>query len=58
MGSQNLIVKEDGEPQTCAIAREWDLLETPYRFHRFLTDVEDVMARHPEEAIALPLLHQ
>jgi predicted metal-dependent enzyme (double-stranded beta helix superfamily) len=58
MESQNLIVKEDGEPQICAIAREWDLLETPYRFYRFLSEVDDVLERHPEETTALPLIHQ
>ncbi|MGF1525110.1 MAG: cupin [Leptolyngbyaceae cyanobacterium] len=37
------MVAEDGHCQTCPTPREWDLLETPYRFHRFLTDVEDVL---------------
>lgn len=37
------VVAEDGQCQGCPTPREWDLLETPYRFHRFLTDVEDVL---------------
>ena len=58
MPRQNLILKEDGNPETCVIAREWDLLQTPYRFYRFLTDIDEVIERHQEEMIALPLLHE
>ncbi|MBE9140575.1 cupin [Nodosilinea sp. LEGE 07088] len=37
------IVLADGQCQVCPTPRDWDLLETPYRFHRFLTAVEDVL---------------
>ncbi|MGP1387739.1 MAG: cupin [Thainema sp.] len=37
------LVTETGQCQPCPTAREWDLLETPYRFHRFLTEVEDTL---------------
>jgi predicted metal-dependent enzyme (double-stranded beta helix superfamily) len=58
MEAQNLIVKEDGQPNLCAIAREWDLLETPYRFYRFLTEVDDIVDGYGDEATALPKIHQ
>ncbi|MBE9101277.1 cupin [Vacuolonema iberomarrocanum] len=39
--SQDWSVTEDGQCQPCPTPRDWDLLETPYRFYRFLTEVED-----------------
>ena len=39
--SQDWSVTEDGQCQPCSTPRDWDLLETPYRFYRFLTEVED-----------------
>jgi len=44
MKYRDLLVTETGEWQVCQPAREWDLLRTPYRFHRFLTEVEDVLS--------------
>jgi predicted metal-dependent enzyme (double-stranded beta helix superfamily) len=43
------IVLEDGQCQACPTPRDWDLLETPYRFHRFLTEVEDVLKQAPTD---------
>lgn len=43
MGSQDWNAIATGDCQPCKTPREWDLLETPYRFHRFLTDVEDIL---------------
>lgn len=37
------IVTQDGHCQACSTPREWELLETPYHFHRFLTQVEDAL---------------
>jgi predicted metal-dependent enzyme (double-stranded beta helix superfamily) len=39
--SQDWLVTKNGQCQPCPTPREWDLLTTPYRFHRFLTEVED-----------------
>ncbi|MEO1403701.1 MAG: cupin [Cyanobacteria bacterium J06635_1] len=39
--SQDWIVTEAGQCDLCPTPREWDLLETPYRFYRFLTEVEE-----------------
>lgn len=36
---------DDGQCHRCPTPREWDLLETPYYFHRFLTEVEDSLKR-------------
>ncbi|MEO0536276.1 MAG: cupin [Cyanobacteria bacterium P01_A01_bin.123] len=41
--NQDWIVKAEGQCQPCPTPREWDLLETPYRFHRFLTEVEEAL---------------
>lgn len=43
MMNRDLLLTAEGECQACARVREWDLLENPYRFHRFLTEVEDVL---------------
>lgn len=49
MSGQDWNVTDAGECEPCRTAREWDLLETPYRFHRFLTDVEDVLKQSTAE---------
>ncbi|MEL6552040.1 MAG: cupin [Cyanobacteria bacterium J06621_11] len=36
-------VTEEGRCRLCISPREWDLLEMPYHFHRFLTEIEDVL---------------
>lgn len=41
--SQDWNVTAEGQCRPCPTPREWDLLETPYRFHRFLTQVEDAL---------------
>lgn len=43
MSGKDWIVTNDGQCSACPTPRDWDLLETPYRFHRFLTDMEDVL---------------
>ncbi len=40
---QDWMITEDGQCQVCSTPRDWDLLETPYRFHRFLTQIEDLL---------------
>lgn len=40
---RDLLVTEAGQLQACKPAREWDLLRVTYRFHRFLTEVENVL---------------
>ncbi|MCS6813253.1 MAG: cupin [Cyanobacteria bacterium] len=56
MKYRDLLVTDTGEWQVCKPAREWDLLRTPYRFHRFLTEVEDVLEGAIDEADCLPQL--
>jgi len=56
MKHRDLWVTADGQWQVCKPAREWDLLHTPYRFHRFLTEVEDVLAAAIDETDCLPQL--
>lgn len=56
MKHRDLIVTETGEWQVCKPTREWDLLRTPYRFHRFLTEIEDVLDAAVDEADCLPQL--
>jgi predicted metal-dependent enzyme (double-stranded beta helix superfamily) len=58
MKHRDLLVTEDGQWQVCKSAREWDLLRTPYRFHRFLTEVEDVLEASIDETDCLPQLRQ
>jgi predicted metal-dependent enzyme (double-stranded beta helix superfamily) len=54
------IVLEDGQCQACPTPRDWDLLETPYRFHRFLTEVEDGLkqATADDQIDCLPALRR
>ncbi|HEY9623110.1 MAG TPA: cupin [Crinalium sp.] len=56
MKHRDLLVTDSGQWQVCKSAREWDLLHTPYRFHRFLTQVEDVLETAIDETDCLPQL--
>jgi predicted metal-dependent enzyme (double-stranded beta helix superfamily) len=56
MKHRDLLVTDDAQLWVCQPAREWDLLRTPYRFHRFLTEVEDVLEGAVNEANCLPQL--
>ena len=56
MKYRDLLVTEAGQWQVCKPAREWDLLRTPYRFHRFLTEVEDLLEAAIDETDCLPQL--
>ncbi|NJR64711.1 MAG: cupin [Leptolyngbyaceae cyanobacterium CRU_2_3] len=56
MKHRDLLVTETGQWQVCKPPREWDLLRTPYRFHRFLTEVEDVLEAAIDETDCLPQL--
>jgi len=58
--SKDWIITEAGQCQICPTPRAWDLLETPYRFYRFLTEVEDSLKQiSPEQqGDCLPTLHQ
>lgn len=54
------MVTETGECYICPTPREWDLLETPYYFYRFLTEVEDSLkqATLKQQCDGLPTLRQ
>jgi len=56
MKYRDLLVTAAGQWQVCKPAREWDLLRTPYRFHRFLTEVEDLLESTLDETDSLPQL--
>ena len=56
MKYRDLLATEAGEWLVCQPAREWDLLCTPYRFHRFLTEVEDALEAVTNEIDVLPRL--
>src|SRR5579883_2105173 len=56
MKHRDLLVTEAGQWQVCKPAREWDLLRTPYRLHRFLTEVEDVLEAAIDESACLTQL--
>ncbi|MGK7929948.1 MAG: cupin [Microcystaceae cyanobacterium] len=49
MGHQNVTVNHEGQPQPCSMPKNWSLLRTPYRFYRFLTEVEDQVSNDLEE---------
>ena len=53
---QDWMVADDGQVQACTTPREWSLLETPYHFHRFLTQIEDVLKESPDEYDCLPAI--
>ena len=52
------MITDEGQCQACTTPREWDLLETPYRFHRFLTQVEDVFKKSLQEDDFLPIIRR
>ncbi|MEO1396154.1 MAG: cupin [Cyanobacteria bacterium J06634_5] len=58
--SKDWIIVEDGQCQPCITPREWDLLASPYRFYRFLTDIEDALkaTTTPHECDCLPALRR
>ncbi|MEB3336045.1 MAG: cupin [Leptolyngbyaceae bacterium] len=56
MKHRDLLVTKTGQWQVCKPVREWDLLRTPYRFHRFLTEVEDTLEAAFDETDCLPQL--
>jgi predicted metal-dependent enzyme (double-stranded beta helix superfamily) len=58
--AQDWTVTAVGECLPCPTPREWDLLETPYYFHRFLTAVEDSLkqARAEDQCDCLPSLRK
>jgi predicted metal-dependent enzyme (double-stranded beta helix superfamily) len=56
MKHRDLSLTENGQWQVCKPAREWDLLRTPYHFHRFLTEVEDALENAIDEVDCLPQL--
>ncbi|NJO72580.1 MAG: cupin [Leptolyngbyaceae cyanobacterium RM1_406_9] len=56
MKHRDLLITETGQWQVCKPSREWDLLRTPYRFHRFLTEVEDALESAIDEVDCLPQL--
>jgi predicted metal-dependent enzyme (double-stranded beta helix superfamily) len=58
MEGKNWIVTADGRCQPCPTARVWDLLEESYRFHRFLTELEDILRGATDENSCLPAIHQ
>lgn len=49
MQVQDWLVTDDGECQPRPAAREWDLIRDHYYFHRFLTEVIDVVESAPQE---------
>ncbi len=49
-------IVENGQCQACSTPREWDLLETPYRFHRFLTQLEDALREATHSRDCLPVI--
>ncbi|NJN20475.1 MAG: cupin [Leptolyngbya sp. RL_3_1] len=56
--NQDWTVAADGQCQPCPTPREWDLLETPYYFHRFLTEVEDALKLVADPCDGLPDLRR
>lgn len=56
MKKRDFLVTGDGSWQMCKPAKEWDLLQTPYYLHRFLTEVEDALNQGYDEIECLALL--
>lgn len=58
--SKDWIVTEDGQCQPCPTPREWDLLETPYRFYCFLAQVDEGLkqAKTEHQCDCLPILRK
>ncbi len=55
---QDWLITENGQCQACPTPREWGLLETPYRFHRFLTQTEDVLKDDIESEACLAAIRR
>ncbi|WP_413160722.1 cupin [Capilliphycus salinus ALCB114379] len=51
MNNRDWLVREDGNCLACKSAREWDLLKSEYRLHRFLTEIEDVINQAFEKGL-------
>lgn len=49
MSGKDWLVTDNGQCSAYPSPRDWDLLETPYRFHRFLTDIENVLQHSSAE---------
>lgn len=49
MKNRDFLVTGDGSWQVCQPAKAWDLLQTPYYLHRFLTEVEDALNQDDSE---------
>lgn len=49
MNLKDWLVTDDGQCQARPSAREWDLLREHYYFHRFLTEVVDILDQAPNE---------
>lgn len=50
MEIKDWIVTDEGICQPRPTVREWDLIENPYYFHRFLTEVMDLLAQASNES--------
>ncbi len=55
---QDWLITDNGQCQACPTPREWNLLETPYRFHRFLTQTEDVLRDQIESETCLAAIRR
>ncbi|KKD39941.1 MAG: cupin [Limnoraphis robusta] len=49
MNNRDWLVREDGQCLPCESARDWDLLKSEYRLHRFLTEIEDGINQSTEK---------
>jgi predicted metal-dependent enzyme (double-stranded beta helix superfamily) len=53
MKGKNFTVDHQGYPNPCSLPKNWHLLQTPYRFYRFLTEVEDAVSHDLEEEMEI-----
>ncbi|MDJ0704445.1 MAG: cupin [Leptolyngbyaceae cyanobacterium MO_188.B28] len=56
MKNRDFLVAGDGSWQVHQPVKEWDLLQTPYHLHRFLTEVEDELNKGNDEIECLAAL--
>ncbi len=49
MVSQDWIVTEEGQCEACESDSDFELSTNPYRLYRFLTDLEDILQKIPDE---------
>ncbi|WP_088892634.1 cupin [Leptolyngbya ohadii] len=56
MKNRDFLVTGDGSWRVCKPPKAWDLLRTPYHFHRFLTEVEDALNEDHDEIDRLAIL--